>query len=87
MLNSTKQQPVFHHWSGFVVWGLAGDFDLLELLQGGFHLGKVEPANTANFDHWNNAGACPVAKTAAADVELFGGLLRGEEFGAVGCAL
>jgi hypothetical protein len=83
----TKTRPVIPHRKRVFVLGLAADFDLFELLQSGFHLGKIKPANAANFDHWNNAGAGPVAETAAGDVELFGALLRGEKVSAVGCAL
>lgn len=72
--------------AGFCFAGLASDFYLLEFLQSGFDLLKIESTNTANFDHRNDAVARPVSEASAADFEFLGALLGGDQFGnAVRC--
>lgn len=79
-LTSTNSSPFSLTGSGFVVGGSAGDLSTLKLFEGGFDLLEIEAANAANFDHRNDAGACPIPEAAAGDIELLGSLLRGEQF-------
>ena len=86
-LNSAKQQPVFLHRKRVCCcWESTRNLDLLEFIEGGFDLLKIEAADAPDFYHWNDTGACPIAEAAAGDIEFLGGLLRGEQFGGVECS-
>lgn len=62
------QKPVLPSGGGFCFAGLASDFYLLELFEGGFYFREIKAADAPDFDHRNYAGACPVAEASARDV-------------------